>query len=156
MYSILSALCSEGYKRICWVLLLCFCVLHSGRAQKPVSSIYFSGLHKPKHSDLSRYILQQPNEEWDAEQFQEDLQRLKNLTSITDVSYRLDTTANGIDLTIIPEEALTLFPIVLFGGIKDNVWIQVGATDLYLFGRGIQATAIFRINDNRHNGQVYV
>ena len=156
MCSILSELCSEGYKRICWVLFLCFCVLHSGRAQQPVSSLSFSSLRKSKPSHLSRFIRQQPNEEFNLEQFQEDLQRLKNLTSITDVSYRLDTTENGIDLTIIPEEALTLFPIVLFGGIKDNVWVQVGATDLNLFGRGIQGTAIYRNNDNRHNGQLYV
>ncbi|MEM6766544.1 MAG: POTRA domain-containing protein [Bacteroidota bacterium] len=152
----LSDLCSTNIKAGCWALIFCMLLPYGVHSQRSVSAISFSGLKKNKPSYLRRFIRQQPDESFDINQFEEDLQRLKNLTSVTQVSYRVDTTQNGLALSIFPEEALTLFPIVLFGGIKDNVWVQLGATDLNLFGRGIQGTAIYRNNDSRHNGQIYL
>jgi len=54
------------------------------------------------------------------------------------------------DSTIIQykiEEALTLFPIINLGGVKENVWFQVGAKEQNLGGRGIQALAYYMNNN---------
>lgn len=121
-----------------------------------VEQIVFTGLKKTKASHLRRFIDTQEQQPIDRELLQADLQNLANLNSVAKVNYRLDTLEGQITLTYEIEEALTLFPLINFGGIRGNFWYQAGFTDVNWGGRGIQVSTYYRNNDGgRHNFQLY-
>ena len=69
--------------------------------------------------------------------------------------YSLDTIQNKIDLTYKIEEVKTLLPIVKFGGIKNNVWFQLGFVDINWQGKGQFLSAAYQNNDKRHSGNIF-
>ena len=80
----------------------------------------------------------------------QDLQALKNLYTVADASVTIDSVYPGkINYHIV--EALTVFPIVSIGGIKDNLWFQVGIKQIHHFGRGIESSAVYGNIDGRNN-----
>lgn len=86
----------------------------------------------------------------------EDVQRLKNVAAIAQADYELDTLAdNELGLRLIVEEKRTFLPVVNFGGIRDNFWVQVGVTDNNWRGRGQQLEIFYQNNDRFHNGQLF-
>ncbi len=86
----------------------------------------------------------------------EDVQRLKNVASVANAHYELDTLANQLlTLRLVVVEKRTFLPVVNFGGIRDNFWFQVGITDNNWRGRGQQLEVYYQNNDRFHNGQLY-
>lgn len=120
-----------------------------------VSEVTFSGLKKTKSSYLYRFLETKKDSLVNPDVIARDVQVLKNLYSIADASTQLDTTAAGVHVDFKIQEALTLFPIVNFGGIKGNLWGQLGFTDVNFLGRGNQFTAYYLNNQRRHNAALY-
>lgn len=120
-----------------------------------VSEISFSGLKKTKDSYLYRFLKTKKGSILKDKVLERDVQILKNLFSIADASTQLDTTSAGIHVTFDIQEALTLFPIVNFGGIEGNIWWQLGFTDVNFLGRGNQFSAYYLNNNKRHNAALY-
>lgn len=133
------------------MLILAFTSV-SGQA---LLEIRYEGLKKSKVSYLSRHIKSKVGAVPDLKTIQEDVQQLRNLHIISKIDYRLDTVKNGQILVFEIEESIHLFPLFSFGGVKNNVWFQLGFTELNLQGKGQQLTMLYRNNDRRHNGTIY-
>ncbi len=126
------------------------------QAQQLVKEIEFSGLKKTKESHLLRFISHKVGEPLDYDLLKKDEQQLRNVISVVDAKSEIDTLAAGVKITFQIEEAITFFPIINFGGLEDNIWFQLGATEHNLLGRGIQVTAYYQNNDRRHNGELFL
>ena len=120
-----------------------------------ITKINFEGLKKNKPKFLRRTINNRIGEQLEINRVDDDLKYLRQLSGIVNADYRIDTIGNEAELTFKIEEAMTLFPVINFGGIRNNFWFQLGVTEANLFGRGSQVTAFYRNNDDRHNFNLY-
>ena len=84
-----------------------------------------------------------------------DVQQLKNLPSIANASYSIDTIKNGLILNFIIEERRTKFPILNLGGIKDNLWFRIGLIENNFRGNNDLLLAYYQNNDRRHSAEVF-
>lgn len=121
----------------------------------PVAQLQFEGLKRTKQSHAMRFLQTAVGDSLDASRLLEDVQRLRNLPAFANAEFRLDTTPEGVGVTFKVTENHTLFPIVNFGGIRGNLWYQLGATDVNYLGRGMQLTAFYLNNNGRSNFQLY-
>lgn len=142
--------------RLCVIFIFLFFSHFQLKAQLLVENIYWKGLKKTKKSHLLRFIKHKVGKQYNPSLLADDEQQIINLASIFNVKAQADTINDKVDITFEVEEAITFFPIVNFGGLRDNVWIQLGATEQNILGRGIQATAFYQNTDRRHNGQLHV
>ncbi len=120
-----------------------------------LKNIEFKGLKKNKKDYLYRIINSRIGSLIDLTTIRNDVKYLNQLSGIALANFRIDTLDNKANLIFDIEEAKTLFPIVNFGGIRDNFWFQLGFTEANLFGRGNQLTAFYQNIDNRHNINLY-
>lgn len=120
-----------------------------------IQNIVFQGNKKTKNTYLSRFLETKSGQKLEVHQLEQDIQRLKNLNSIANATYRVDTLENSLKIVFELEEALTFFPIVNFGGVKGNFWFQLGFTDVNWLGNGTQLTAYYQNNDRRNNFSLY-
>lgn len=118
-----------------------------------VKSVSFKGLKKTQPSYLYQLIATEVEAQVSIAVIEKDVQLLKNIPGIGDASYRLDAAGN---LTFVVQEIRTAVPIVNFGGIKDNIWFQLGFSDFNWRGLGQQLSAHYQNNDSRHSGQIYL
>ncbi|MEN0003469.1 MAG: BamA/TamA family outer membrane protein [Bacteroidota bacterium] len=121
----------------------------------PIESVQFVGLKKTKASYLSSLLRLQDVGAIDETAIAQWERLLLNQAIIYDLSYRFDTIGNSRQLIFDIKEAKTLFPILNFGGIRNNFWYQVGFNDINWLGRGMQLSAFYRNNDRRHNFNVF-
>lgn len=121
----------------------------------PIASIEFKGAKKNKTSFLSSLIKCRKGGKATIAALETDVQALRNSTGIMDAQYHVDTLSDGLALSFQIQEVQTLLPIVGFGGIKGNVWFQLGFTDANWRGKGKQLTAYYRNTDRRHSGQIF-
>ena len=144
------------YIGLCLFLILSF---NRSQAQElqvmPVVGLQFNGLKKTKASHLNNYLRTKDLSTINADDIAQYAKKLRMLNSILDVSYSIDTIKAGQVLQFDIEEAATLFPIINFGGIKENLWFQLGITDINWLGRGIQLTAFYQNTDNRSNYNIF-
>lgn len=124
-------------------------------AQKKIANIEFEGLKRTKSSYLEQFLLSREYQPADIANIEQDVQRLKNISSIGNATYRLDTIGDQINLTYQVNELKTLLPIINFGGIEGNVWFQVGFTDINWQGKGHFFNAAYQNNDRRHSWNIY-
>lgn len=126
-------------------------------AQVSIETLEFRGLKKTKASYLNRFLDSRANNLLDTIQVKRDIQRLKNLTAIANAHYRIDkdSITQKTKLIFEIEEALTFFPIVNFGVIRNNFWFQLGFTDVNWLGKGLQLTTFYQNIDRRHNFSLY-
>lgn len=139
---------------VLWLLILSLCVW-AQHESLPIASISFEGIKKTKASYLQRFLKSETDSLIRLDFLEKEVQRLKNLNSVAHAVYRIDTLEGKAHLVYEIEEALTLFPIVNFGGIKGNFWFQLGMTDVNWLGRGVQFTAFYQNNDRRNNFSTY-
>lgn len=141
--------------KICFLgILLQMIFIPSGLTQR-VTEIQYEGIKKSNEKFLERQVKSRVGEVADLEQIEEDAQQLQNLSMISTAGYRIDTLNGAYSIVFEIEEALTLFPILNFGGIQNNVWFELGFKELNLGGIGQELTVIYRNNDSRHNGNLY-
>lgn len=132
--------------------IISFCLISSLIAQ---STVAFKGLKRTQENYLIQFIHSRLNSFPTDSLLQADVQRLKNIASIGNARYLKDTTNQGIQTIFEIEEVKTLLPILNFGGIKGNVWFQVGFSDINWQGKGQFLSAAYQNNDRRHSGNIY-
>ena len=143
------------------LFLLLFAIgLHcTGHSQESpllkIGKIDFRGGTKTKTSFLKSWIDLKEDDTFSEEQVYIANQRLKNLYGIGNAYVYLDTLDHLVQVTFEIEEIRTALPIANFGGIKDNLWFQIGFTDINWRGRGQTISAFYQNNDKRHSGNVY-
>lgn len=120
-----------------------------------VSSIEVKGLKKTKESYLKQFITTKVGKQFNQKTAELDLQNLKNLYAVANAIYQIDTIENKLTVVFEIEEALTLFPIISFGGVEGNIWYQIGLVDINWLGKGNQLSAYYLNNDKRHNASIY-
>jgi len=112
--------------------------------------ISFQGVEKNKESYLKQFIQSTIGDAPSDSLLLEDVQRLKNLPSIGHATYDL-TTANQLSEVVFHiEEVSTFLPIVNFGGVKNNLWFQVGFYELNWRGNGSFLSAVYKNRDGQH------
>jgi len=130
-------------------------ILFSQNAVPVLKKINFEGIKKSKPDFLLRFLSSEIGKETDLQILSKDLQRLRNLTAISDAKYRLDTLGKDVTLTFEVDEALTLFPIINFGSIQGNFWYQLGFNDTHWLGRGMSFSGFYQNIDRRNNFNLY-
>ena len=120
-----------------------------------LDSICFEGLDKTKPSFLWHFMEPLDGQEVSDLRLEEEVQKLKNIFGISDASYRIEQRGEKQILIYEVEEQKTLLPIFNFGGIKNNLWFQVGMQDIHWRGRGEQLLFYYQNTDKRPGGQVF-
>lgn len=123
--------------------------------QQTIDNIEVAGLKRTKTSHIERFLTASAQIEVTQEIIDQDIQQLKNLQMVTDVSAELMQRNDSTILVYTIEEALTFFPIINFGGIRENIWFQLGTKEQNIGGRGIQGIGYYLNNNGLHNGQLY-
>ncbi len=121
----------------------------------PIDYIQYTGLQKTRASHIDNILKLQNGDHPTSEDIQSELQRLKNTVGIGDATVAIDTIDEKIHLNYRIEEIRTLLPIFNFGGIRDNLWFQLGFTDDNWWGKGQNLLASYQNNDGFHTGQIY-
>jgi len=150
-------------KKPLYFILLCLCwslqlqKLNASALQEndTIKAVNFEQAEKHSITFLKNLIKCKVGEPFDQASLDEDVQTLINLPSITNAIVELDSLQNGYELTFILEEALTFFPLVNFGGVKDNVWFSLGFKEINLKGRQQQIAAQYQNIDSRSGYEVF-
>ncbi|WP_424962059.1 POTRA domain-containing protein [Ekhidna sp.] len=129
-------------------LVLAILLLSSffAEAQK-ITTINFEGLKKTKQTYLSQFLPFQIGDELDSAKLEETKQRLVNLEMFADVAYQVEQIDGDVKITFQMMELYTLLPIFNFGGIEENFWFQVGASEVNLRGKGNKLTMYYQYYD---------
>lgn len=120
-----------------------------------IDRVEFQGLKRTQASYLKQFIQAEVGAVVDEKALQIDVQKLKNIASIGNAFYRIDTVNKQLKVIFGVEEVRTLLPIVNFGGIKGNLWFQLGFSDINWQGKGQFLSAAYQNNDRRHSGNIY-
>ncbi len=116
-----------------------------------IESIQFIGNRKNQESHLLRALQARSGDQVNLDLLQAEAQSLRNLNSVSNATYRLDTVSTGLVVSYDIEEALTIFPIVSLGGVSNNFWWQLGFKDLNWQGRGDNILVVYQNIDHRNN-----
>ncbi|MEQ8628342.1 POTRA domain-containing protein [Ekhidna sp.] len=129
-------------------LVLAILLLSSffAEAQK-ITAINFEGIKKTKQAYLSQFLSIQNGDELDSVKLEETKQRLVNLEMFADVAYQVEQTDGDVTITFQMMELFTLLPIFNFGGIEENFWFQIGASEVNLGGKGNKITTYYQYYD---------
>ncbi|NQZ78239.1 MAG: hypothetical protein HRT61_19355 [Ekhidna sp.] len=112
-----------------------------------VVQIEFDGLKKTKPEYLYQFVDLQVGDALDSAVLYANKQRLANLEMFSDVNFLVERTNEGYRITFAFTELYTFLPIFSFGGIEENFWVQVGATEVNLGGRGNKLTTYYQYYD---------
>lgn len=135
--------------------LMCYYSTAQSEAVMMHGDVKFSGLHKSNENYLTSLLAKDTIKIFDLITVINNTQIITNLPEIRTATYRLDTLNQKVHTTYNVEEIRTLLPIINFGGIKDNLWYQIGITDNNWRGKGQQFAASYQNNDGYHSGQIY-
>ena len=111
-----------------------------------VEQILILGNIKTKREYLEKFIQTQPGDKLDTLKIDEDLRKLRNLSSILETKWH--TTPHGNNVILIYEitERITIFPLGDFGVSHGQNYFGVGAMETNAFGRGIYLYGFYRYN----------
>ncbi|MEQ9008786.1 MAG: POTRA domain-containing protein [Ekhidna sp.] len=132
-------------KNIAIVVFAFLNVLHSHSQE--INSVQLVGLKKTDASYLQEFLSIRIGDQLDSVQLQVTKQRLSNLEMFSDVSFDVESKNDGVGVVFTFQELYTLLPIFSFGGIEENFWIQLGASEVNLDGRGNKLTAYYQYYD---------
>ncbi len=124
-------------------------------AQHVIKEIKYEGLYKTKREFLDKFIICQVGDTVNADALEKDIQRLRNLNLFLNVEASVIDENTGSILIFKIKEALSLLPLVQFGGIRGNFWFQLGAIDLNWQGKGKVLGGYYRYDD-RHSFQGFL
>lgn len=112
-----------------------------------IASINLEGLKKTKEEYVNQFIDLKVGDELDSTILYANKQRLANLEMFSDVNFGVKSTISGYEVRFIFNELYTFLPVFSFGGIEENFWAQVGATEVNLSGRGNKLTTYYQYYD---------
>ncbi len=143
-------------KGLCAFIFCLVAFVLNASAQNQVDRIEIKGLNRTKQSYIAHFLSLHEGDTLSQPQIEDDLQQLKNLLMVTNATAEVVLRNDSTLVRYTIEEALTFFPIINFGGIKENVWFQIGVKEQNLGGRGIQSIAYYLNNNGLSNGQIYL
>ena len=126
--------------------LILFIISFSSLSQE-IGKISFKGITKTKEAYLRQFLTITEGEALDSARLLATKQRLANLEMFSDVNYEVEASERGYDVVFNCQELYTLLPIFSFGGIEENFWIQIGASEVNLGGRGNKLTTYYQYYD---------
>jgi len=143
-----------------YVLLVIFfsfsiCVIAQDSLEYKIENIKYSGIEKTKISLLEQNLSIRKGDKFSIKKTETDKQNLKNIAGIGSAELRCDTINKSINLTYNIEEVKTFVAMFDLGGIKDNLWFQLGFTDHNWRGKGHKLSVSYINNDGLHGGRVY-
>ncbi|MEO1255082.1 MAG: outer membrane protein assembly factor, partial [Bacteroidota bacterium] len=112
-----------------------------------IIEIDFEGITKTKHSYLQQFLTISEGDILDSTELFLTKQRLANLEMLSDASFTVEEISGNYKVVFQCQELFTLLPIFSFGGIEENFWIQVGASEVNLAGRGNKLTTYYQYYD---------
>lgn len=112
-----------------------------------IIDIKFEGLVKTKSDYLEQFLAIAVGDPLDSSALYMTEQRLTNLEMFSDVNFEVQKLQQGYLVIFHYTELYTLLPIFSFGGIEENFWIQVGATEVNLGGRGNKLITYYQYYD---------
>jgi len=125
-----------------------FSVLSQIVSAQTVYQVKYEGLKRTKPTYLNQFVLTKVGTELDSIKLQKDAQMLKNLEIFSDATYRvIELSDSEVEVIYTCTELFTLLPIFNFGGIEENFWFQIGASEVNLFGRGNKVLAYYQMYD---------
>jgi len=130
-------------------IILVYLVVFCSQAQSIVSKITFEGLERTRKEYLLQFLTTRIGQKLDSVSLETDRNRLVNLEIIAAASYRVELAKNGLEVVFTCEEFHTLVPVINFGGIRDNIWFRIGASDINVGGKGHKVSGFYQYND-RH------
>ena len=120
-----------------------------------ISDISFEGISRTDETYLRGIITCEVGDIYNEIVVEEDLQRLKNLGSIGNAHYTTDVKDQSVQITFEVQEIRTLLPVLNAGGIRNNLWLQLGFADINWSGKGQQLSAVYQNSDSRHSGNIF-
>ncbi len=136
--------------RFAFLVWLLGCSAVSFAQADVVSGISFEGNKRTRESYLTRFVKTKVGQPLDSARLDADVQLLYNTARLINIHYEVLDSLAGKWVVIHLEEVWTLLPIMNFGGIKNNFWFELGATDIHFLGNGSSIGGIYRYYD-RHN-----
>jgi outer membrane protein assembly factor BamA len=117
-----------------------------------IKAIEWQGLKKTKRSYISRFLTFQVGEELDSAKILTTRQQLLNLRIFREVSFEVKAADTGfVTVAFIVPEIITTVPILDFGGIKGNLFLQAGLENAHWLGNG----SFFKIYYQHSNGHSF-
>jgi len=123
-------------------------------SQSDIIKIKFTGIEKTQENYMRYFIQSKENIPFESLQVINDAQILRNLQLFKNVTYSVTDSANGKIINFHCPELFTFLPILNFGGVTDNFWVQIGALDYHWMGMGYTLGGYYRYYD-RHSFSVY-
>jgi len=119
-----------------------------------IQNIEYSGIRKTKISFLEQCLALRKGDQFSIEKTETDKQNLKNIAGIGSAELKCDTINKNINLTYSIEEVKTFVAMFDLGGIKDNLWFQIGFKDHNWRGKGHKLSVSYINNDGLHGGRI--
>ncbi len=131
-------------KKLSFVIAFIYSI--SGLCQK-VGTISFTGLAKTKQFYIEQFLTISEGDPLDSTVLYENKQRLANLEMLADATFQVNKVDDTYHVNFDCQELYTLLPIFSFGGIEENFWVQIGASEVNLGGRGNKLTTYYQYYD---------
>ena len=130
-------------------------IAQNGETPLKLDQIIFSGNTNTKTTYLEQIVSTKANTQVFLSSIEKDVQQLRNLSSVADASYSIESVNKQTILRFTIEERKTKLPILNLGGIKNNLWFGVGLIENNFQGRGNLLLAYYQNTDGRHTAEVY-
>ena len=135
-----------------WInrVFLTFLLLFPGwlvTGQDRISAVNIAGVEKTKPDYLRQFIDLEPGDVLDSGRLESNRQRLVNLEILSNAKYQVTFSEEGAEVTFQCIEVRTLLPLFNFGGVRDNFWFLIGATEVNLAGRGNKLLGYYQYYD---------
>lgn len=115
--------------------------------QDRISSIRIVGVEKTKPDYLMQFIDIAVGDQLDSTRLEANRQRLVNLEILSNAKYEVIESGEGVAVAFHCDEVRTLLPLFNFGGVQDNFWFLLGATEVNLAGRGDKLLGYYQYYD---------
>jgi outer membrane protein assembly factor BamA len=132
------------------LLLITVAGLLFPRAQPVIGTIELEGLEKTRPAFIHHFIALKSGDRYDSLIAQQIRQTLVNLPILSDAKLEIREKEDTVNLVYQLVENQSLLPIFNFGWVREVFWIQAGATEINLAGRGHQFNVFYQLYD-RHS-----
>lgn len=110
-------------------------------------AIRIDGVEKTKPDYLQQFIDLKPGDTLGSVRLEANRQPLVNLEILSNAKYEVTPTQGGVEVTFHCFEVRTLLPLFNFGGVQENFWFLIGATEVNLAGRGNKLLGYYQYYD---------
>ncbi|MEP1035210.1 hypothetical protein [Ekhidna sp.] len=129
------------------LLIICTLCLAVQCFSQEIVAINYEGLNKTKTVFVDQFLSFRIGDRLDSVKLEATRQQLVNLEMFSDVQFSISNVGSGVEVTFVFQELFTLLPIFSFGGIEENFWIQIGASEANLAGKGNKLTSYYQYYD---------